>query len=117
MRFVILLFASVFFFTGAAKAENETRLFKKGCADYAAKRSTQDAFYCVSILNTALELIIIFTGKVGGGLDICIPKNSGLLTGDYVKFINRNPNLMDDNEPVSVGLIRIFHHVFPCGNR
>ena len=117
MRFVILLIASVFFFTGAANAETETQLFKKGCADFVAERSTQDAFYCISILNTAIELIIIFQGKVGGGLDICIPKNRGLLTGDYVKYINQNPNLMDDNQPVSVGLIRILHHVFPCGRR
>jgi hypothetical protein len=46
----------------------------------------------------------------------CIPLE-GLLRGDYVKSINRHPELMDDNGPISVGIMLILTNEFPCHRR
>jgi hypothetical protein len=92
-----------------ASTETVTQSFKKGCADDIAGRMTDNAYTCVTVLSTALELTLIFQ-KQGGtkGLNICIPNDPAhpRLVEDYVKLINQHPDLMDDNEPISVGVIR-----------
>ena len=96
----------------------ETQRFKNGCNDYDAGRMSDDAFNCVSVLATAMELIVIFQAKSDiKGLSICILYDPAhpRLTKDYVKLINQYPTLMDDKEPISVGLLRILARAFPCG--
>jgi hypothetical protein len=96
----------------------ETQHFKNGCNDYDAGRMSDDALNCVSVLATAIELIVIFQAKSDiKGLNICIPYDPAhpRLTKDYVKLINQYPTLMDDKEPISVGLLRILARAFPCG--
>jgi hypothetical protein len=103
-----------------ARNETETQRFKKGCGDFVAGRMTGDAFYCVSVIATAMELVVIFQGEGGTkGLNICIPDNPDrpLLTKDYAKLVNQRRDLMDDNQPISVGLIRILAREFSCANR
>lgn len=100
-----------------AEDKTNTRHFKNGCTDFVAGRVTDDAFECVSVLSTAVELVVIFQGQGGTkGLNICIPNDPmhPRLVGDYVKLINQYPELMNDNEPISVGLIRILARAFPC---
>ena len=43
-----------------AKDETDTQHFKNGCSDFVADRMSEDALHCVSVLNTAMELILIF---------------------------------------------------------
>jgi hypothetical protein len=99
------------------KNETETQSFKRGCNDFDVGRMSTDALNCVSVLGTALNLIAIFEGEGGAkGVNICIPKNPPL-PKDVANMINRHPDLMDDNEPISVGLLKILAHEFPCGDR
>ena len=103
--------------TEQAKNETNTQQFKRGCSDFVAGRMTKDALNCVSVLNTALELVVIFQAEGGTkGLNICITKDTAhpRLVQDYVKLVNQRPDLMDDDQPVSIGLIRILAREFPC---
>lgn len=100
-----------------AKDETNTQHFKNGCSDLVAGRMSDDAFNCVSVLNTAMELIVIFQARGGTkGLNICIPNDPAhpRLVGDYAKLIDQYPTLMDDDEPISVGLLKILASAFPC---
>jgi hypothetical protein len=100
-----------------AKDETETQHFKNGCSDFGAGRMSADAFKCVSVLNTAMELIVIFQAQGStNGLNICIPNDPAhpRLVEDYVKLIDQYPTLMDANEAISVGLLRILARAFPC---
>jgi hypothetical protein len=100
--------------------DTETQHFKRGCSDYVAGRTNEDALNCVRVLSTALELIVIIQGEGGTkGVNICIPKDPShpLLVKDYVNLIYQHPDLMDDNAPISVGLLRILAREFPCANR
>jgi hypothetical protein len=100
-----------------SKDKTNTQQFKNGCADFIAGRMTDDAFECVSVLSTALELVAIFQEQGGTKrLNICIPNNPMRphLVGDYVKLINQYSYLMNDNEPISVGLIKILARAYPC---
>jgi hypothetical protein len=100
-----------------AKDRTSTQRFKNGCADFVAGRMSDDAFECVSVLNTAIELVVIFQAKGGTKeLNICIPNDPAHphLVEDYVKLIDQYPTLMEDNEPISVGLLRILARAFPC---
>jgi hypothetical protein len=100
-----------------AKDETNAQHFKNGCSDFGAGRMSEDAFNCVSVLNTAMELILIFQAQGGTkGLNICIPNDSAhpRVVGDYAKLIDQHLVLMDDNEPISVGLLKILASAFPC---
>jgi hypothetical protein len=100
-----------------ATDETETQHFKHGCSDVVAGRMSQDALMCVSVLRTAMELVVIFQGRSGTKeMNICIPHDPAHppLLKDYVKLIDQYPTLMDDKEPVSVGLLIILERAFPC---
>jgi hypothetical protein len=96
----------------SAKDQSETQHFKNGCTDFVAGRATEDALNCVAVLDTAMQLVIIFQNS--GKLNICIPKDDDRLVKDYVKLINQHPDLVNDNEPISVGLLRVLAREFPC---
>ena len=48
-----------------AKNETSTQHFKYGCSDFVAGRMSDDALNCLSVLSTAMELVLIFQAQGG----------------------------------------------------
>jgi hypothetical protein len=102
--------------SATANSATLPQLFKQGCNDFVAGRSTQNAFSCVSIVATTMEMVAMLESGAKEK-NVCIPHDQGLLTGDYVKLINRHPELIDDNGLISVGIMLILGNEFPCHRR
>ncbi len=111
----IALFAALL--STEAHAATETQYFKRGCKDFAAGRMTLDALHCVAIVEAVTEVVAILqSGAEDKG--ICIPRSKGsFLTGDYVRLIAGHPDLVQDDQPAAVGIMKVLIKSFPCEAR